>query len=68
MRLDAMAAAFGVSPDFMDGELANFIVAGRLPAKIDKVAGVVETSRCRPVGTLVLNLQTGGNAFWPHGT
>ena len=40
-----MAAAFGVSPDFMDSELADFIVAGRLPAKIDKVAGVVVTSR-----------------------
>mmetsp|Transcript_59 Transcript_59/g.207 ORF Transcript_59/g.207 Transcript_59/m.207 type:complete len:399 (-) Transcript_59:412-1608(-) len=45
VRLDAMAAAFGVSAPFMDGELADFIVAGRLPAKIDKVAGVVVTSR-----------------------
>jgi len=46
VRLEAMAAAFGVSSDFMDSELAAFIAAGRLPAKIDKVAGVVETSRC----------------------
>lgn len=45
VRLDAMAAAFGVSPAFMDEEVATFIVAGRLPAKIDKVAGVVVTSR-----------------------
>lgn len=46
VKLAAMAAAFGVGPDFMDRELAGFIAAGRLPAKIDKVAGVIETSRC----------------------
>jgi hypothetical protein len=46
VTLASMAAAFGVSPAFMDGELSDFIVAGRLPAKIDRVAGVVETNRC----------------------
>lgn len=35
----------GVSTDFLDRELADFIVAGRLHCKIDKVAGVVETTR-----------------------
>lgn len=35
--LGGMAAAFGVSPAFLDEELAEFIVQGRLPAKIDKV-------------------------------
>lgn len=40
-----MAASFGVSTDFLDRELAEFIVAGRLTAKIDKVAGIVETNR-----------------------
>jgi 26S proteasome regulatory subunit N7 len=45
VTLEAMAAAFGVSAPFMDGELAEFIAAGRLPAKIDRVAGVVETTR-----------------------
>ncbi|PRW60726.1 26S proteasome non-ATPase regulatory subunit 6-like protein [Chlorella sorokiniana] len=45
VTLASMAATFGVSPDFLDAELADFIVAGRLPAKIDKVAGVVETNR-----------------------
>ena len=45
VKLGSMAAAFGVGSDFMDQELAGFIAAGRLPAKIDKVAGVVETSR-----------------------
>lgn len=45
VKLEAVAAAFGVSAEFMDAELADFIVAGRLSAKIDKVAGVVETNR-----------------------
>ena len=45
MKLAAVADAFGVTADFMDRELSEFIVAGRLPAKIDKVAGVVETNR-----------------------
>lgn len=45
VELEAVAAAFGVSANFMDAELADFIVAGRLSAKIDKVAGVVETNR-----------------------
>ncbi len=46
VTLPSMAAAFDVSTDFLDLELAELIVAGRLNAKIDKVAGVVETSRC----------------------
>ena len=37
VTLSSMANAFGVSVDFIDGELVEFIVAGRLPAKIDKV-------------------------------
>ncbi|CAK0751867.1 proteasome regulatory particle subunit [Coccomyxa viridis] len=45
VTLSSMADAFGVSVDFIDGELVEFIVAGRLPAKIDKVAGVIETTR-----------------------
>lgn len=45
VALGSMAATFGVSPAFLDAELAAFVVAGRLPAKIDKVAGVVETNR-----------------------
>ncbi len=37
VTLESMAHAFGVSPAFMDAELAEFIVAGRVSAKIDKV-------------------------------
>lgn len=45
VTLASMAAAFDVSPAFLDAELASFIAAGRLGAKIDKVAGVVQTKR-----------------------
>lgn len=45
VTLQSMAIAFGVSPAFLDDELADFIVAGRLPAKIDKVSGIIETNR-----------------------
>ena len=40
-----MASAFGVSDSFIDKELSNFIYNGRLNCKIDKVAGVIESSR-----------------------
>lgn len=40
-----MASSLGLSVDFLDRELSEFIVAGRLHAKIDKVAGVLETNR-----------------------
>lgn len=45
VTLQSMADAFGISVEFMDEEVAEFIVDGRLPAKIDKVAGVIETKR-----------------------
>lgn len=45
LTLQYMASAFGVSTDFIDGELSRFIAAGRLHCKIDKVGGVVETNR-----------------------
>lgn len=40
-----MANAFGVTPDFIDYELSRFIASGRIPAKIDHVAGIVVTNR-----------------------
>ncbi|CEG47037.1 26s proteasome non-atpase regulatory subunit 6 [Plasmopara halstedii] len=45
VTIASMASAFGVSVEFLDSELARFIAAGRLNAKIDKVAGVIETNR-----------------------
>jgi 26S proteasome regulatory subunit N7 len=40
-----MARTFGVSAGFLDAELSRFIASGRIPAKIDAVSGIVETSR-----------------------
>lgn len=45
VTLDSMAASFGVSADFIDGELSHFIAAKRINCKIDKVAGIVLTNR-----------------------
>mmetsp|Transcript_223 Transcript_223/g.728 ORF Transcript_223/g.728 Transcript_223/m.728 type:complete len:398 (-) Transcript_223:98-1291(-) len=45
VTIQSMADSFGVSIPFLDSELSNFIVAGRLNAKIDTVEGVVETNR-----------------------
>jgi len=45
VRLETMASQFGVSSGFLDRELSRFISIGRLHCKIDKVAGIVETTR-----------------------
>eukprot|EP01089_Gocevia_fonbrunei_P000844 TRINITY_DN10829_c0_g2_i1.p1 TRINITY_DN10829_c0_g2~~TRINITY_DN10829_c0_g2_i1.p1 ORF type:complete len:391 (+),score=82.04 TRINITY_DN10829_c0_g2_i1:273-1445(+) len=44
VKLDSMAEAYGISTDVLDRELSRFISSGRLHCKIDKVAGVVETT------------------------
>eukprot|EP00871_Galdieria_phlegrea_P004602 jgi/Galph1/5142/GphlegSOOS_G3687.1 len=45
VTLDAMSKAFGVSSQFLDQELARFIVSGRINCKIDRVNGIIETTR-----------------------
>ncbi|CCL98764.1 uncharacterized protein FIBRA_00769 [Fibroporia radiculosa] len=45
LTLDSLARSFGVSVDFVDNELSRFIASGRLHCTIDKVNGVVETTR-----------------------
>lgn len=45
VSLAAMAGAFGVSVDFLDRDLAKFIAAGRVSCTIDRVQGVIETTR-----------------------
>jgi len=42
-----MAAAFGVTPAFMDAELADFIAAGRLNCRIDKARDLRFACCCR---------------------
>ncbi|KAJ3423327.1 26s proteasome non-atpase regulatory subunit [Anaeramoeba flamelloides] len=45
VTLKSMAETFGVSITFLDKELSRFISGGKIHAKIDKVGGVVETTR-----------------------
>ncbi|KAI6043352.1 putative proteasome regulatory subunit [Pisolithus marmoratus] len=45
MTLESLCGAFGVSVDFIDRELSRFIANGRLHCTIDKVHGIVETTR-----------------------
>jgi 26S proteasome regulatory subunit N7 len=42
VTMENMAAVFGVSINFIDRELSNFISQGRINAKIDKVSGIIE--------------------------
>jgi 26S proteasome regulatory subunit N7 len=45
VTITSMATSFGVSAAFLDRELSDLISAGRLACKIDKVNGVIESSR-----------------------
>ena len=45
LSMDNMASVFGVSTNFIDRELSNFISQGRINAKIDKVSGIIECSQ-----------------------
>lgn len=45
LTLQYMAEAFGVTMEYIDGELSAFIASGRLHCKIDRVGGIVETNR-----------------------
>ena len=44
VTIQNMASAFGVSIDFLDTELSNFIYVGKLNCKIDKVSGIIESN------------------------
>jgi 26S proteasome regulatory subunit N7 len=45
VTIENMAQAFGVTSEFLDVELSNFIYIGKLNCKIDKVSGVIESNR-----------------------
>ncbi|KAL4064187.1 26S proteasome subunit RPN7-domain-containing protein [Scleroderma yunnanense] len=45
VTLESLSDAFGVSVEFIDRELSRFIANGRLHCTIDKVHGIVETTR-----------------------
>lgn len=48
VSLESMAGVFGVSAEFLDDELSGLISEGRVDAKIDRVDGVVFTTRPDP--------------------
>lgn len=45
LSLQYMAEAFGVTVDYIDDELSQYITSGRLTCKIDKVDGIVVSNR-----------------------
>ncbi|GAA5982258.1 hypothetical protein JCM10908_004804 [Rhodotorula pacifica] len=45
VTMENLSAAFGVSSEWLDADLARFIAAGRLTCSIDRVNGTVETHR-----------------------
>ena len=45
VTIKSMAYNFGVSIEFIDKELSAFIAAGKLACVIDKVEGVIESTR-----------------------
>jgi len=45
LSMENMASTFGVTVGFLDTELSRFVANGRLSCKIDKVTGIVETTR-----------------------
>jgi 26S proteasome regulatory subunit N7 len=45
VTIENMARAFGVTQEFLDSELSNFIYNGKINCKIDKVQGVIESNR-----------------------
>lgn len=47
-----MAFSFGVSPEFIDRELAAIISEGRISAKIDKVSGIIDCVQDEPTVSL----------------
>lgn len=45
VTMQNMAEAFGITKEFLDIELSNFIYNGKLNCKIDKVSGIIESNR-----------------------
>lgn len=63
VTIENMARAFGVSAEFIDKELSNFIYIGKINCKIDKVSGVVETNRPNKKAELFGNTIKQGDAL-----
>ena len=63
VTIENMSQAFGVSTDFIDRELSNFIYNGKLNCKIDKVSGVIESNRPNKKAELFQNTIRQGDAL-----
>ena len=63
ITLSGMATAFGVSAQFLDADLARLIAAGRVAAKIDAVAGIVESARTDTKNAQYLEVIKTGDAL-----
>jgi 26S proteasome regulatory subunit N7 len=63
VTLDSMAKSFGVTSDFIDKELSQFIATKRLSAKIDKVVGIVSTTRVDQKNTQYNQVVKSGDAL-----
>jgi len=56
VTLESMASDFGTKVDFLDGELSRFISVGRLNCKLDKVGGIIKSTRPDKRNTEYLSL------------
>eukprot|EP00180_Rhodochaete_pulchella_P003750 Plantae.Rhodophyta-Rhodochaete_pulchella.ctg6721.p1 GENE.Plantae.Rhodophyta-Rhodochaete_pulchella.ctg6721~~Plantae.Rhodophyta-Rhodochaete_pulchella.ctg6721.p1 ORF type:complete len:381 (-),score=77.17 Plantae.Rhodophyta-Rhodochaete_pulchella.ctg6721:313-1455(-) len=63
VTLTAMSKAFGIGAEFLDKELSRFIAVRRLNCKIDKVGGIVETTRPDAKNALYQNIIKSGDAI-----
>lgn len=63
VTLAGMAVTFGVSPAFLDKDLARLIAAGCISAKIDAVAGVIESARADSKNAQYLSVIKKGDAL-----
>lgn len=63
VTLEKMAQSFGVSVEFIDTELSNFVYSGKVNCKIDKVSGVIESDRPNKRAHLFNNTVKNGDAL-----
>ena len=63
VTLEKMAQSFGVSIEFIDSELSNFVYTGKVNCKIDKVSGVIESDRPNKRALLFNNTVKQGDAL-----
>jgi 26S proteasome regulatory subunit N7 len=63
IKMSTMAEDFGISINFLDKELSKFISNGRLHCKIDKVGGILTTTRQDKINSQYQNLIKCGDSL-----